>query len=156
MFDIGFWELGLIGVVALLVIGPERLPGVARTAGMWIGRARRFVSSVQADINQEIGKTEELKRLMEEQAQIKSAHEIIEQTANEVREGLAVPTVNPAERLKAVPDEPASETMASETPNAVPAQPSRSVAASLASGAQPASTTQQSPKADDVKHDQSA
>ena len=41
MFDIGFWELTIIGVVALLVIGPERLPRVARTAGLWLGRASR-------------------------------------------------------------------------------------------------------------------
>lgn len=150
MFDIGFWELGLIGVVALLVIGPERLPGVARTAGMWIGRARRFVSSVQADINQEIGKTEELKRLMEEQAQIKSAHEIIEQTANEVREGLAVPTINPAERLKAMDDE---------QPEVAPAQPEAPAVtqATRAVAAAPSATaSQQPPKADDAKHDQSA
>jgi len=92
MFDIGFWELGLIGVVALLVIGPERLPAVARTVGMWLGRGRRFIASVQADINQEIGKADDLKRLLEEQSRIQSTHEIIEQTADEVREGLAVPT----------------------------------------------------------------
>jgi sec-independent protein translocase protein TatB len=54
MFDIGFWELTIIGIVALLVIGPERLPRVARTAGLWLGRARRFVSSVKADIDREI------------------------------------------------------------------------------------------------------
>ena len=78
MFDIGFWEISVIAVVALLVIGPERLPGVARQAGMWIGRIRGFVGSVQADINQEISKSEELKRLLEEQAKIKEIHEIIE------------------------------------------------------------------------------
>ncbi|MDH5409282.1 MAG: Sec-independent protein translocase protein TatB, partial [Gammaproteobacteria bacterium] len=47
MFDIGFWELAIIAVVGLLVIGPERLPGVARTAGMWIGRTRRFITTVK-------------------------------------------------------------------------------------------------------------
>ena len=58
MFDVGFLELLVVGVVALLVIGPERLPKLARTAGMWVGRGRRFVSSVKADIEQEL-KTEE-------------------------------------------------------------------------------------------------
>lgn len=80
MFDIGFMEMALIGVVALVVIGPERLPGVAKKAGQWVGSARRFMSSVQADINQEVGKTDELKRLLEEQTNIQSLHEIIEQT----------------------------------------------------------------------------
>ena len=54
MFDVGFWELTIIAVVALVVIGPERLPKVARTAGHWIGRGRRFVASVKADIDKEI------------------------------------------------------------------------------------------------------
>jgi sec-independent protein translocase protein TatB len=79
MFDIGFFELILVGVVALLVIGPERLPDVARTAGKWLGRGRRFVSSVKADIEEEI-KAEELKRILEEQKQSNPLHEIIEDT----------------------------------------------------------------------------
>lgn len=83
MFDIGFWELALIGVVALLVIGPERLPGVARSAGLWIGRMRRFVSSVKADIDKEI-KAEELKRVMNQQAQSVGIHEIVEETRSSV------------------------------------------------------------------------
>ena len=78
MFDIGFWELGLITVVALLVIGPERLPGVARTVGRWVGTAKRFVSAVQNDINTEVDKADELKRLLEEQSKLKSVHEILE------------------------------------------------------------------------------
>ena len=85
MFDIGFLELGLIGVVALLVIGPERLPSVARTVGNWVGRARRFISHMQTDIKQELSKTDELKRLLEEQAKIKDVHEIIESTVDEVK-----------------------------------------------------------------------
>ncbi len=79
MFDVGFWELVVIGIVALIVIGPERLPGVARTAGLWIGRLRRFVAGVKADIEREV-KAEELKRLMEEQAKSSGIHEIIEET----------------------------------------------------------------------------
>jgi sec-independent protein translocase protein TatB len=54
MFDIGFTELLVIGVVALLVIGPERLPKVARTAGHLFGRFQRYVSSVKADIGREM------------------------------------------------------------------------------------------------------
>lgn len=54
MFDISFWELALIGVVALLVFGPDKLPGVARSAGLWVGKARRFVNSVKQDIDREL------------------------------------------------------------------------------------------------------
>ncbi|MEN8216156.1 MAG: Sec-independent protein translocase protein TatB [Pseudomonadota bacterium] len=54
MFDIGFWELCLIAVIALLVFGPEKLPGAARTAGLWIGRARRFIGTVKQDIDKEL------------------------------------------------------------------------------------------------------
>jgi sec-independent protein translocase protein TatB len=77
MFDIGFWELSVIMVVALLVVGPERLPGLARKAGMWAGRARRFVSSVKQDIDRELA-AEELKRIMAEQADSKPLHDIVE------------------------------------------------------------------------------
>jgi sec-independent protein translocase protein TatB len=54
MFDIGFTELLVIGVVALIVIGPERLPKVARTAGHLYGRLQRYVSTVRSDISREI------------------------------------------------------------------------------------------------------
>mgnify|MGYP000992561205 CR=1 FL=1 len=83
MFDVGFWELMLIGIVALVVIGPERLPGVARTAGKWIGKGRRFLSDVKADIDQEI-KSEELKKILDVQKQNKPLQEIIE-SVNEVK-----------------------------------------------------------------------
>ena len=54
MFDIGFSELMVIGLVALIVIGPERLPRVARTIGHLAGRLQRYVADVKADINREI------------------------------------------------------------------------------------------------------
>ena len=62
MFDIGFSELMVIGIVALLVIGPERLPKVARTLGHLLGRAQRYVNDVKSDINREI-QLDELKKL---------------------------------------------------------------------------------------------
>ena len=54
MFDVGLSELMVIAVVALVVIGPERLPKVARTAGLLLGRLQRYVSDVKSDINREI------------------------------------------------------------------------------------------------------
>jgi sec-independent protein translocase protein TatB len=83
MFDISFWELAVIGVVALLVIGPEQLPRVARTAGLWLGRARRFVSSVKADIDRELA-ADELKKALAKQAESQSLYEIIEDTRQSI------------------------------------------------------------------------
>ena len=54
MFDVGFWELALISVVALIIIGPERLPDAARVAGLWVGKGRRMLREVKADINREL------------------------------------------------------------------------------------------------------
>jgi sec-independent protein translocase protein TatB len=78
MFDIGFWELCLIAVIALLVFGPEKLPGAARTAGLWIGRARRFIGTIKQDIDKEL-------HLQEMQDAIKHSdqtglHQFIEET----------------------------------------------------------------------------
>jgi len=69
MFDIGFWELSIIGIVALLVIGPERLPAVARTVGKYVGRANRFVANIKDDISKEL-KDEDLKRILAEQQKL--------------------------------------------------------------------------------------
>ena len=65
MFDIGFTEILMIGVVALIVIGPERLPKVARTVGHLYGRMQRYVSDVKSDISREID-IDELKRAGQE------------------------------------------------------------------------------------------
>ena len=62
MFDIGFSELLVIGVVALIVIGPEKLPRVARTIGHLVGRMQRYVADVKDDINREI-ELEELRKM---------------------------------------------------------------------------------------------
>jgi sec-independent protein translocase protein TatB len=77
MFDIGALELVLVGVVALLVVGPERLPKLARTAGLWVGRARRAFLSVKAEIDREI-RAEELKEILRKQAASNPLETIIE------------------------------------------------------------------------------
>ena len=79
MFDVGLLELLLVGIVALLVVGPERLPKLARTAGMWLGRGRRFISSVKEDIDREL-KADELRAILEKQKQNNPLHEIVEDT----------------------------------------------------------------------------
>ena len=68
MFDIGFSELLVIGLVALIVIGPERLPRVARTVGHLAGRLQRYVNDVKADINREM-ELDELRKMRDEMQQ---------------------------------------------------------------------------------------
>jgi sec-independent protein translocase protein TatB len=84
MFDIGFSELLVIGVVALIVIGPERLPKVARTAGHLYGRLQRYVSTVKTDISREI-QLDEIKRAGQSFKQsVESAASSVEQQATVV------------------------------------------------------------------------
>jgi sec-independent protein translocase protein TatB len=74
MFDIGFTELMVIGVIALIVIGPEKLPRVARTVGHLAGRLQRYVSDVKADINREI-ELDELRKMRDSMQQAASNFE---------------------------------------------------------------------------------
>jgi sec-independent protein translocase protein TatB len=78
MFDIGFSEILVIGVVALIVIGPERLPKVARTLGHMFGRLQRYVNEVKADINREM----ELDELRKLHSQVQSAARDIEHSVS--------------------------------------------------------------------------
>lgn len=99
MFDIGFTELLVIGVVALLVVGPERLPKVARTAGHLLGRFQRYVSTVKSDISREV-QLEELRKAGQ------SFKESVENTALSIQDRVAdeeytirEEVVNPAEKV---------------------------------------------------------
>jgi sec-independent protein translocase protein TatB len=84
MFDFSFGELAVIGTVALVVLGPERLPKVARTVGEWVGKAQRYVSQVKSDINREM-ELAELKKLQEEARQ---AAQSVQSSLTEVRSDL--------------------------------------------------------------------
>lgn len=78
MFEIGFSEIILVTIVALLVFGPDKLPGLARDIGLWTGRIRRMISSVQQDVQHELSRADELKRLVEEQQNILDRHIILD------------------------------------------------------------------------------
>jgi sec-independent protein translocase protein TatB len=82
MFDIGVWELALIGLLALIVLGPNRLPEVARTAGRWVGALRRFVASVKEDFDQEL-RTEELSELRNLQQELSETRQLIQRSSSE-------------------------------------------------------------------------
>jgi len=83
MFDVGFWELVMIGVVALVVVGPERLPRMARVAGLWLGRARRVLGSVKAEIDREL-KADELREILRKQAESNPLETILEESRGTV------------------------------------------------------------------------
>jgi twin arginine-targeting protein translocase TatB len=111
MFDIGFSELLLIGIVALIVLGPERLPKVARTVGHLVGRMQRYAAGLKAEIDREV-KLEELKKLQEQfrEAEAGARHVILEekQTVEEEAKAIssAVDPVAPAADVPSFPADP--------------------------------------------------
>ncbi len=75
----------MILLVGLVVIGPERLPGFARTVGLWVGKVRRFVTHAKSEINKELA-AEELKKVLDKQDAMDDVYEIIEETQKAVGE----------------------------------------------------------------------
>lgn len=69
----------MVVLIALVVVGPERLPGLARTAGFWVGKAKRMISDVKAEIHEELA-AEELKKALDEQDLMEDVYEVIEET----------------------------------------------------------------------------
>lgn len=97
MFDIGFVELMLVGLVSLLVIGPERLPETIRTIMLWVGRIRRTFTNIKTEIEQEIGADEIrrqlhnesiLKEFSESKNQIQTALEEADQSLNDFKQSM--------------------------------------------------------------------
>lgn len=88
MFDIGFWEILLIVILALLVIGPERLPGAAKKAGYWLGRGRRFVEGVRSDVESQVDLGEFKRLLHNQEVQINELQEKLKSGVSDV-EGTA-------------------------------------------------------------------
>jgi sec-independent protein translocase protein TatB len=85
MFDFGFAEMLIVGIVALLVIGPERLPSVARKVGTYVARIRRFVSNVRSDVEREF-RTDELQRMLKQQQdELNSLKDVVNETRQDVQ-----------------------------------------------------------------------
>ena len=97
MFDMGFTELMLIGIVALVVIGPERLPGVARTAGKYVGRLKRFMTTVKADVEQELRADELRKILSDQQRELDSLKDTITEAGRGVEQEFGLDDVSSTE-----------------------------------------------------------
>ncbi|MCC6868595.1 MAG: twin-arginine translocase subunit TatB [Burkholderiales bacterium] len=137
MFDIGFSEIVVIAVVALIVIGPERLPKAARTLGHLFGRLQRYVNDVKADINREM-ELDELRKLQRDvqtaaaelKSSVASVGREVESSVHEVERSLndaareAAPVTDPEARRLAEPG-PLSNEPGGELADAAPADPPR-------------------------------
>jgi sec-independent protein translocase protein TatB len=116
MFDVGFSELIVIALVALIVIGPERLPRVARTLGALLGRAQRYVNDVKADIQREV----DLDELKDIRSTFQDAAKSVQQSVNQVGEELQSAGASLTQSISAVGDAKA-EPDAEAPPSAAPA-----------------------------------
>jgi sec-independent protein translocase protein TatB len=85
MFDTGFAEIMVIAVIALLVVGPERLPEVAATVGSWIGKAKAFISTTKEDIEREIQASEMRDILSEQKKEIDELRQMVSETQDDFR-----------------------------------------------------------------------
>jgi sec-independent protein translocase protein TatB len=121
MFGISFSELLLVGLVALLVLGPERLPGAARTAGLWIGRLKRSFNAIKTEVEREIG-ADEIRR------QLHNEHILsLEQEARKILS----PTQQQTTPVETVAEQtiPAPAPVAETAPVVTPVEPSPAVVA---------------------------
>ena len=101
MFDVGFWELCMIGLVSLLVIGPEKLPKAARLAGFWIGKTQKIISSVQTEIKEEL-RAEEMRQILKEQSGLEEVQNLIEEETEYVDQLTS--------SIKSIPEESINQT----------------------------------------------
>jgi len=84
MFDSGFLEMLVIGIIALLVVGPERLPGVAAKAGKMVGKVKAFVANTRADIEKEIRADEMQSMLAQQKEEISELRDMMQNTGSDV------------------------------------------------------------------------
>ena len=88
MFDFGFWEIAIIGVITLIVVGPERMPSLARKSGLYFGKLNRFFNKVKSDINEEL-KMDEIKEQMsmdDEKIILSEVTEDIQSSADSIKQ----------------------------------------------------------------------
>lgn len=84
MFDSGFLEMLIIGVIALLVVGPERLPGVASKAGKFVGKMKAFIANTREDIEKEIRADEMQSMLAKQKEEISELRDMMKNSSNDV------------------------------------------------------------------------
>ena len=118
MFDIGFWELAMVALVALLVIGPKDLPRVARKAGLWVGRARRTLTSLKDEIDREF-RAQELHEILNKQALNNPLERILEEPVQGAR---ADSRSEPCSEPRSEPCSEQANTQSEAVPPPVPSQ----------------------------------
>jgi sec-independent protein translocase protein TatB len=99
MFDIGFWEILLIAVVALVVVGPNEFPGLIRNLGRGVRKVRGFLNSIKSDLDYELDKADEMKRLIEEETKIADLHKVLD------KDSVAVPVQGQSAEVEGSKDE---------------------------------------------------
>ncbi len=89
MFDVGFWEFALIGVITLIVVGPERMPAIARKTGQYVGKAKKLIAKIQEDVGGELeaDKLKEHLNLEDEDSNVVEIFEETKQSLNEIKQG---------------------------------------------------------------------
>ncbi|WP_019590872.1 Sec-independent protein translocase protein TatB [Thioalkalivibrio sp. ALE20] len=154
MFDIGFWEILIIVVVALLVVGPERLPGLAREIGRFVGKTRRFVQSVRSDVEREF-QTEELREMVKSQdREIRELKHMVEDTETSLREDLEQTEREINRELRDTDDTPAdadSDAGESADGDTQPAKPARPAVRERRTPPEPAGRETDTSRADSVE-----
>ena len=105
MFDFGLWEIAIIGIITLIVVGPDKMPGLARKAGLYAGKFKKFISKIKTDINDEL-KADELKKQLsfkDDDLSLSQTLKEAKSSINEIKqEGrkLAETSSSPKEELK--------------------------------------------------------
>lgn len=135
MFDVSFSELMLIGVIALIVIGPERLPKVARTVGHLLGRAQRYVNDVKSDIQREI----DLKEIGDIKGQMEDAARSVKASMDETQASISQPL---DEAKRALQD---AQNLVSPTPAPTPVPAPAAIETPAAPAAAPADSHTEKP-----------
>jgi sec-independent protein translocase protein TatB len=144
MFDVGFSELIVIALVALIVIGPERLPRVARTLGALLGRAQRYVNDVKTDIQREV----DLDELKNVQSTFQDAAKSVEQSVNQFGEELQSAGESLNQSIAGTADANAAPAAEAPAPAAAAGEtPSASPQMDLELESTPAAATAAAPKA---------
>src|SRR3569833_102089 len=118
MFDIGFSEIVLIAIVALLVVGPKEFPTLVRKVGEWAGAIRRAVNAVKSEIDKEVHKADEITRLMERELEIAEAHK---NTPPNHRAALTPPAAEDTKKPEIAATAPSTATTAPAAPTSFPA-----------------------------------
>ncbi|OYY74151.1 MAG: twin arginine-targeting protein translocase TatB [Gammaproteobacteria bacterium 28-57-27] len=116
MFDLSFWEILVIGIIAVIVVGPERLPGMAYTAGKWITKVKRFVANARAEVESEFNTTELRKLMSAQEEEMQKLRKLVEDTRHDVEQSTQILTQSVDEATQAVRDATAPEV---ETPPAI-------------------------------------